>query len=397
MKKVLMVATVPSVIGQFNMNNVQLLKEMGYDVHVACNFFDRSVWPEDRIKEFIELLKNLKVVYHQIDFCRSPKCVNQILKSIYQMNNLMAKEKYSFVHCHTPMAGVVSRLICYKKKVKVIYTAHGFHFYQGAPLKNWLIYYPVEKLLSWWTDILITINREDYKRAKKRFYAKKTLYIPGIGIDVKKYGNDRTDLNEKRKELGIGSDDIMLLSVGELNANKNHRAVIHALGKIIETDKNSADHLHYFIAGKGELKDMLIELAYKEGINLHLLGFRNDVSELLKAADIFILPSIREGLNVSLMEAMACKCPVICSKIRGNIDLIVEEKGGFLFSTGELNDLEDKLNRLVKMSARERCDFGEYNYRKIQKFDCGKVNIRMREIYGSLYEGEDEQRIFSKE
>ena len=395
MKKVLLVATVPSMIGQFNMNNIQLLKEMGYEIHVACNFRDKSIWPEERVKEFVKLLKNIKVEFHQIDFSRSPKSIGQIRKAVYQMDNLMEKETFEFVHCHTPMAGAISRLLCHKNSIKVIYTAHGFHFYQGAPLKNWLIYYPVEKLLSRWTDILITINREDYKRAENKFHAKETVYIPGIGIDVKKYENDRTDLKEKRKELGIGPDDIMLLSVGELNENKNHRAVIEALGKIIGVNKNSADYLHYFIAGKGELEDKLIELADRDGVNLHLLGFRNDVLELLKATDIFILPSIREGLNVSLMEAMACKCPVICSKIRGNIDLVIEGKGGYLFASGEQNDLVDKLNRLIKMSAGKRCDFGEYNYRKIQRFDCEKVNKRMRDIYSSFYEKKDGQRIFS--
>lgn len=384
MKKVLMIATVPSMIGQFNMNNIRLLKDMGYEVHVACNFRDRSIWPEERIKEFVKLLNTLKVECHQIDFGRSPKSVKKIQKSMYQMSSLMEKETFDFVHCHTPMAGVISRLLCYKKGIKVIYTAHGFHFYKGAPKINWLIYYPIEKLLSCWTDILITINREDFKRAKKKFYAKRTVYIPGVGIDIEKYRNEWTDSKRKREELEIRSDDIMLLSVGELNENKNHKAVIEALGKIRRSNKNSADNLHYFIAGKGELKNRLMELAEREGINLHLLGFRNDVPELLNAADIFILPSIREGLNVSLMEAMACKLPIACSRIRGNVDLVAEEKGGFLFEPLKQSDIIEKLERLIKMSAKERYGFGEYNYQKIQKFRCEEVDIKMHNIYGEF-------------
>ncbi len=379
MKKVLMVATVPSVIGQFNMNNVQLLKEMGYDVHVACNFFDRSVWPEDRIKEFAELLKNLKVVYHQIDFCRSPKSVNQILKSIYQMNNLIVKEKYSFVHCHTPMAGVISRLICYKKKVKVIYTAHGFHFYDGASLKNWILYYPVEKVLSYFTDILITINREDYQRAKKRFYAKKTLYIPGVGIDIEKFSNRLVNTEKIREELGISSNEVVLFSAGELNENKNHKTVIYAIKKL------QNKKIHYIVAGQGILNNELKDLTRKLNLQgqVHLIGYQKDIVQWYQVADVYILPSIREGLNVSLMEAMASGLPVIGSKIRGNVDLIVPGKGGFLCIPDNRNEFAEAIKKIcedVNICRR----MAEFNKKRIGKFNCLYVKERMRRIYGSI-------------
>lgn len=383
MKKILIVATVPSMIGQFNMNNIQILKSLAYEVHVACNFRDRSIWPENRIKEFIEKLKELEVNYHQIEFSRSPKDIRRIWKSFYQMNLLISSKEFDLVHCHTPMAGVISRILCHKRSIEVIYTAHGFHFYNGAPLKNWLVYYPIEKTLSRWTDILITINREDYKRAEKKFHAKKTEYVSGVGLDIEMLSSRQVNVEEKRRELGINRDEIMLISVGELNKNKNHVAVIKALGEIKKSDKN-IEHVHYFIAGKGELQNVLMELAEKKGIKLHLLGFRNDVPELLKVADIFILPSIREGLNVSLMEAMACKLPIVCSRIRGNTDLVTEGKGGFLFTPTNQDDIKDKLEELIKMPVEERRGFGEYNFQKIQKFSSKVVERKMRDIYGSF-------------
>lgn len=386
MKKILVVATVPSMIGQFNMNNIQILKNLGYEVHVACNFRDRSVWTVNRVKRFVGQLEDLKVEYHQIDFSRSPNNIRLIQKSFCQMNLLVMSKKFDVIHCHTPLAGVISRVLCHKNGIKVVYTAHGFHFYCGAPLKNWLIYYPVEKILSRWTDILITINREDYKRARKKFYAQKTIYIPGTGIYIKGLNERQISIEEKRRELGISCDEIMLLSVGELNENKNHRAVIEALGEIKKSDKKYIEYLHYFIAGKGEQQDALIELADKQGIKLHLLGFRDDVPEILKMTDIFILPSIREGLNVSLMEAMACKLPVICSRIRGNTDLITGGKGGFLFVPTKKNDIKNKLEKMIEMSAEERRSFGEYNFQKIQKFSDREVEKKMYSIYKSFFE-----------
>ena len=301
MKKVLMTATVPSMIGQFNMSNIEILQDLGYQVHIACNFMDTSVWTKERIKQFVGDMKEKKVMCHQIDFARSPLGIVNDIKSFRQMNNLFRKNEFSFVHCHTPVAGVITRIVAHKHKVKTIYTAHGFHFYDGAPKKNWIIFYPIEKVFSKWTDVLITITKEDYNRAKKKFNAYKTIYIPGVGVDVDRFSNVCIDCSAFRKTLGINDKDIMILSVGELNENKNHSAVIKALGKLND------NRIHYCIAGTGYLKDDLIKLSMENNVseNVHLLGYRTDVPELLKAADIYILPSIREGLNVSLMEAMA--------------------------------------------------------------------------------------------
>lgn len=311
--KILYVTTVGMTMNFFKALVGELIKE-GHAVDIACNE------DEYKVDDFFQKL-GCKV-YH-IGCVRSPLSKSN-LEAVKELKKIVSENHYDIVHCHTPVAGVCTRLACKsfrKNGLKVIYTAHGFHFYQGAPLKNWLVYYPIEKYCSRFTDVLITINQEDYALAKKKMKAKKTEYVPGVGIDVDKFRNTVVDRTAKRKELGIPENAFLLLSVGELNANKNHQIVIRALAQL--NDSN----IHYMIAGKGDLHDELIDLANRLGVSeqVHLLGYRKDVAELYKTADVYCLPSIREGLNVSVMEAMASGLPVICSCIRGNTDLISKD------------------------------------------------------------------------
>lgn len=377
MKRVLMVATVPSMLGQFNMENLYLLEELGYQPHVACNFNDNTIWSKDKVEKFVSDMNNRHIPCHQIDFLRSPWSIYKNIHSYFQMKQLFEEEKFDFIHCHTPIAAVISRIVAHKKNVKVIYTAHGFHFYKGASLRNWMVFFPVEKLLSQWTDILITINKEDYMRAKRNFHAKKTVYVPGVGVNVQKFENKNYDKSAKRKTftdaLCIPNDAFLLFSVGELNKNKNHSTVIHALKKL--------DHnVHYLIAGIGELESELIHLASEIGVEtrVHLLGYRNDIADILKLVDVFLLPSIREGLNVSLMEAMASGLPCICGDIRGNNDLIVEGKGGYRVKSTNVDAWREAINKIIKDNL---INFGLYNRNVIQNFSIDIVQKRMKEVY----------------
>lgn len=378
MKRMLMTATVPSMIGQFNMNNISILLDMGYEVHVACNFKDRTVWPEERVKGFIEELKRLGVSYHQIDFSRDPKNIGKMILAYKQVERLIKLYKFNLVHCHTPIAGAITRIVCYRNHVKVIYTAHGFHFYTGAPKKNWLIYYPVEKMLSYITDILITINREDYKRAKKKFKAGKVLYIPGVGIETDKFSRGNADIEKKRKELGLLEKDIMLLSVGELCKRKNHEIVIRALKRV------DNPRIHYFIAGSGELEESYKNLVKEINIdkNVHFLGYRKDISELCQAADLYIFPSIQEGLPVALMEAIACKTPVICSDIRGNSDLVRNRE--CLFDPENIESVIECIQDKIHLSQCDQISMemgAEANYRRLFQYDLQAVKQKMDIIY----------------
>lgn len=379
MKKFLMVATVPSMIGQFNMNNIQILIDMGYEVHVACNFNDRSIWTKERINLFKKQLSQLGVKGIQIEFARTPYNIIKLFESYKKLHKIIKKQKYKGLHCHTPVAGVIARFAALGTKTKVIYTAHGFHFYTGAPIKNWIFYYPIEWLCSWWTDILITINKEDYKRAKKKFHAKKTIYIPGIGIDLNKF--KKSGENYVREELGIPKDAILLLSVGELNRNKNHGTVIKALAMIPQVKKGN---VFYVIAGTGNLKDEYQMLINRLGLStqIFLLGFRKDVVQLYNAADVYILPSVREGLNVSLMEAMASGLPCIVSDIRGNRDLIIDEKGGYLIHS---NKTEEWI-KIIKSNLKKIVygDMGLFNRERIGLFSERKVINLLRKYYEKI-------------
>lgn len=374
MKKMLMAASVPSMIGLFNMENIRLLLDDGYEVHAACNFQDRSIWPREKTREFIIRMKRLGIKLHQISFSRTPKDLRGMAQSYWQMDKLVKKEKFQFVHCHTPVAGVVCRIVCQRNHIKVVYTAHGFHFYEGAPLKNWLLYYPVEKWMSRCTDVLITINHEDYMRAKKKFHAGKTIYVPGVGIDMEKFRNGLADKGEKRKELGLEDSDVMLLSVGELNKNKNHAIIIQALAGA----KNK--HLHYIIAGQGKEGEELRKLAKQLGVRkqIHLLGYRADVPQLMQASDIFLLPSLREGLNVSLMEAMASGMPCICSDIRGNRDLIKNGIGGYRVDAMDVAGWQ----KAIANVSRYGQNFGNRNAERIcMRFSARLVRGRMEKVY----------------
>lgn len=375
MKKMLMTATVPSMIGQFNINNIQILLDLGYQVHVACDFNDRSVWTKQRVEEFKRQMHDMHVVYHQIDYARNPFKIHKTIIAYRQMCELIKSERFHFIHCHTPVAGVIARMAAHKHHVKVIYTAHGFHFYDGAPKKNWLMYYPIEKLFSSWTDVLITINQEDFNRAKKEFNAKRMIYVPGVGVDTARFSSKNIDIKQKRLELGCSDDDFILLSVGELSERKNHKVIIQAVAKSKEK------RIKYLIVGKGELEHELKNLAKELGVEdrIRLLGYRTDVNEILSAIDAFVFPSLQEGLPVALMEAMAAGKPVICSKIRGNVDLIEDSKGGYLVQPSDEEAYADSITSLKSFEIRQK--MSAYNRKKIEAFDISAVQTEMRRIY----------------
>ena len=295
-------------------------------------------------------------VYH-IDTSRSPFSIGNV-KAIKQLKKIVSGGGYDLVHCHTPIAAACTRIACRgarKRGVRVLYTAHGFHFYKGAPKKNWLVFYPVEKLCARMTDVLITINREDFAFAKRKLKAKRVEYIPGVGIDPERFLPTEKSLL-KRNEIGVPENAKLLLSVGELNRNKNHEKVLRAIAEL------GRDDVHYAIAGKGALANELTGLAEELGIaeRVHILGYRDDVAELYGAADLFVHPSYREGLPVAVIEAMAAGLPVVASRIRGNKDLITDDGGrlvcpcnahGFAEAIGELlSDTETS----EKMGAHNR-------------------------------------------
>lgn len=382
MKRALVLASVASMIDQFNMPNIRLMKEMGYEVDVATNFLKGSTCSDEKIAALKQTLQEMNVRCFQIDFSRNVLNIGENIKAYKQTKKIINDNSYALIHSHSPIGGFLSRIAARnarKNGTKMIYTAHGFHFFKGAPLMNWLIFYPIERISSRWTDVLVTITHEDYQLAQEKMYAKKVVYVPGVGINTSVFAPKKGDLAinaNKREELGLAMTDTVMLSVGELNKNKNHEIVLRAMAQFGRSD------LHYVIAGRGDLKEHLEQLAKELGVSkqLHLLGFRTDVKELFKMADFFAHPSFREGLSVAVMEAMANGLPVICTEIRGNTDLIEDNKGGYLFKPAEQETAYQALKNI--MESPERKSMGLYNLMKAERLDIKAVLEVMRRIYG---------------
>ena len=373
MKKALLVTHVSGFVPQFEMGNVKILQGMGYEVHYASNYHNPSYGDDNR------RLDGTGIIRHQVDFERSPYSMKNVT-AYRQLKKLMEEERFDMVHCHTPMGGVLARLAAHATNTgPVIYTAHGFHFYKGAPLLNWLIYYLVERWLSRYTDVQITINYEDFVRAK-HFKAGRVVRIHGVGIDLDQ--EDGSVREEKRAELGVKPEEVLLLTAGELNKNKNQQMVLNALGKLKEKTKIS---FVYAACGKGDCLEALQKNTseLKLESRVRFLGYRQDFRELLKAADIFLMPSYREGLPTVVMEAMSAGLPVIGTDIRGNRDLISHGKTGYLVKVNDAEKMAEYLTELMEKKEQRIC-MGERAREAVQPYGKDQVAREMKKIYRSL-------------
>lgn len=340
MKKILYVATVDIHIEKFHLPYLKMLKEKGFEVHVATNGDEQ--------------FENCDFK-HQICIERSPFGFKN-LKAIKQLKKIIEKEKFDIIHCHTPMGSVVTRLAAKKARKKyntrVIYTAHGFHFYKGAPLLNWLLFYPIEWYLSKYTDTLITINQEDYERAKKKFSkrCKDIQYIPGVGINTKKFDINLTDEEKEklRKEIGIKKDDFILTCVARLDKNKNQGFLINVMEKLVKEKNN----IHLLLVGPDELNGYYQNIVNKKNLNnnIYFLGRRDDIPNILAITDIVVSASMREGLPVNILEAFAAGKPVVVLICRGMSDLVENEKSGYIVDS---KNTEDFMNAILKIASNQ--------------------------------------------
>lgn len=338
MKKVLFVATVDSHIELFHLPFLKMFKEKGWETSVATESDKPIKYCDKKISMPIK---------------RSPFKLISNFKAIRKLRKAIKEEKYDIIHCHTPMGGVVARMAARsarKNGTRVIYTAHGFHFYKGAPLHFWLMFYPVEWYLAKYTDTLITINNEDYERAKKKFgkRCKDIQYVPGVGVDPKKF-EKKMSVKEKtalRKKLGLKNDDKVLICIGRLDKNKNQGFLIRAMDELTKIDSS----YHLLLVGPDEINGEYHRLVCKLGLekNVHFLGFRKDIPELLQISDIAVSASKREGLPVNLIEAAMLGLPIVATDCRGNRDICVKANGTFLLTGNEF--LNIKLKKIDKVS-----------------------------------------------
>ena len=323
--KVLLVATVTRHIQAFHLPYLQWLQEQGYETHVVTGDAGSGSLPY--VDQHIH-----------IPMSRSPLSLGN-LAALFALRAVMQEHRYALVHCHTPVGGVVTRLAALgmRHSPKIVYTAHGFHFYRGAPWQNWLLYFPLELVLSWATDLLITINQEDYATAKRCGLAGgKVALVDGVGVDFTSFA-PLSDLerNARRESYGYTPEQLLIFSAAEFNKNKNHIVLLLALAEIVKQHPDIKIKL--LLAGDGELLTPLQKyVASSLGLadRVDFLGYRDDVAELLPMCDLVASASMREGLPVNIIEALACGLPVVASRVRGHVDLLQHGRNGMLVPLG---------------------------------------------------------------
>ena len=373
MSKILFISNLSNRITSFVTASIEAAHSLDIEFYQAAN------WSNTEISQIQSDEQQYGIHIKSFPFSRNPLSKSNF-KAYKELVQFIKTEKIDYIHCNTPTGGLLGRLAGKKCKVKkVIYQAHGFHFYKGAPLKNWLLYYPVEKWLAHYTDALITINNEDFERAKKKFKLRnhgKVYYVPGVGIDTTQYNLDEKLREGKRRELGLNEGDIAVISMGDLIERKNYDTAIRAIAEANEPK------LQYFICGKGPEEEKLKALTESLGVTkqIHFLGFRSDIKELLTAADIFLFTTKQEGLPRSMMEAMASGLPCIASKIRGNTDLLDGTDGGFLCKTTDVSDYAEKL-KILASDKDLRKTMGRINLVAIQGFHSETVSKEIVKIY----------------
>lgn len=361
----------PVRTGSFEGTSMYAANQMGWKLYMGIN------------KQYAEQLKGVDydVTFYDQYIYRSIFDVKRNWIAYRRLCKMLeAHPDIEVIHCNTPIGGVLGRICGHKYHKKVIYTAHGFHFYKGAPLVNRTIFKWIEQWMARYTDMLITINHEDFEAAQKMHLKKggKVVYVPGIGIDTAMYDNVVVDASKKKAEIGVPADANLCLGVGDLNDNKNVITMVKAIAK-------TAPSVHLALCGFGPLEQQLRQLCIDLNVadRVHFLGYRTDVKELYKASDFLFMASKREGLPRTTMEAMCAGIPCICSKIRGNTDLIDEGKGGYLVAPLDADGFADAISRIINNPEKAKA-MGEYNLEKVRAFDIEVVKKIMCNLFEEL-------------
>jgi glycosyltransferase involved in cell wall biosynthesis len=364
---ILFAATVYTHLANFHKPYIKLLIEEGYKIFVIAN-------PSEGRKEEIE---ELGVTCLDIYFSRSPFSIRNY-KALLKLNTLFKATEFKLIHVHTPVASFLVRYSAKKNNQKnIIYTAHGFHFFKGSPILNWLIYYNIEKLARRWTDGLIVINKEDYINGLKLGYKEsKNIFITnGVGVSVDHF--KKSSNSGIRDELKIPNQDIVITSVAELNSNKNHRFLLKNWKSLYEKNPN----IHFLLVGTGELEEELKNYVNENQLkNIYFLGFRIDIPDILNDTDIFTLLSKREGLPKCIMEAMANSKPSIVTNVRGSRDLIFNGKSGFIIELDDNNALIESFLKLTN-NPQLRLKMGLQAAENVKIYDLNNVKNEYKNIY----------------
>lgn len=373
MAKRILITSTDLMMAQFLLPHVKNLSQNGYVVDIACSNVGNKV--NLISSELTGYINN----FHIVRTVRSPLSLSNI-KGYKDMKNIITQNEYDCIWTNEPVMGVVTRLAARKKRkhnlLKVLYMAHGFHFFKGAPLINWLLFYPIEFLASFWTDYLVTINQEDFALSQK-LHAKHTEYIHGIGINTERL--NKTSDTDIRKELNLDEKTLLILSVGELNKNKNQKVVIKALSNI--DNKN----VHYILCGKGDQDANLKALAEELNVSdrVHFLGYRTDVVNICAQSDIFVMPSYREGLPVASLEAMYCSLPIVGSRNRGLKDTVAHGISGYLCESDDYRSFASHIEDLLSNKAK-RIEFGAKGKEVAKPYEIENVKQEVLKLLNNL-------------
>ncbi|URQ77036.1 glycosyltransferase [Erysipelothrix rhusiopathiae] len=372
MTKCLIVTTVGITIKTFLIPHIEYLQNLGYTVEVASNF-------EGMVDQDYNLIDNTGALMHQIDFTRSAKSIPSHIKSYKQIGSLINSEKYNKIFVHTPIAAFLTRKAANKSGAEVTYFAHGLQFYNGASKLSWLIFGTMEKRALKWTNNVVTINQEDYDYFMHVKPESVNLYkIPGIGLSKSfmiKLEQNQDSLDES---FGIHADDLLVLSIGELNKNKNHILAIKAMKNLIEKNKK----VKYIILGTGDRLNEYQEFIAENNLenNIFFGGYQSNVVPFLERTDLFLSCSYREGLPVSVLEAMATKKPVLLSNIRGHVDLIKNDKFIYDIKSISPEGLANHIENLIS-DKHELEEEGIRNYNMSSKYQLDNVFIALNDVY----------------
>ncbi|WP_052353733.1 glycosyltransferase family 4 protein [Neobacillus jeddahensis] len=369
--KILYVATISNTVNAFLIPHIKFLIEQGNEVGIACN----------PVQELNKELLHLECKVHPVSFQRSPFHKENI-QAYREIKKIMKSEGYQLVHVHTPVASLITRAACRNiQGVKILYTAHGFHFFKGAPIFNWLIFYSLERLAAKWTDILITMNEEDYHSAKKfNLRRKGPIYIVhGVGLNLHRFKPHSFEEKMRlRKEYEVSSQDFIITYVGELSYRKHQDLLIKAVHQLNEKIKN----IKLFLVGDGDQVNAYKKLVQELGLENHVefLGFRRDIDNIMTISDLAISTSRQEGLPVNIMEAMATGLPVVVTGCRGNSDLVTNGVNGFVVGVEDADACANAIEILYN-SKELREEFGKQNLEQIKRYSLENVIKEIKEIY----------------
>ncbi|WP_322436193.1 glycosyltransferase (plasmid) [Lactiplantibacillus plantarum] len=377
-KKILLVANTASMIYEFNLHNIAILQSLGAEVHVATNFVNPGPIDNKVDLKLKKILEKKGVMYHQVDFMKGIGNHKLNVKAMKQLCQLCDKFNFDGIHAQSPLGGIIARRVAHRKKVHILYTAHGFQFFKGGPFLDWLIFFPVEWFYGLWTDALVTINTDDYAVAK-HLPIKRVYYIPGVGTDIENVERiakkQRQKLRQEvRRNLGINDDEYLLLSVGELSERKNHATVIKAISKLNDPK------IKYVIAGIGDEETNLKSLIKENRLEnkVQLLGYQTDLDGLYFAADLNVFISKREGLGLGGLDGVAHGLYIIGNGNTGMKDYIKSDDIGLLVK--DPTDV-DEVSRTIAFAKQGKKKVTGKGLEVVREFDYRNVNKIMKSIY----------------